>query len=130
MIHNIYIKEAADSVFSLFCSFFVLLCPTISSASFLVADDQEVLAFEAAIQRKCFHVAEDEWNTLEWLNDMGYLVSYSDDYAEVPDQARFFPSFFISRFQFPLLNNCSLSLAAAICVILMSGHISARTPST
>ena len=27
---------------------------------------------------------EDEWNTLEWLNDMGYLVSYSDDYAEVP----------------------------------------------
>ena len=56
----------------------------VMKASFLVADDQEVLAFEAAIQRKCFHVTEDEWNTLEWLNDMGYLVSYSDDYAEVP----------------------------------------------
>ena len=61
-----------------------VLKPEVMKASFLVADDQEVLAFEAAIQRKCFHVAEDEWNTLEWLNDMGYLVSYSDDYAEVP----------------------------------------------
>ena len=61
-----------------------VLKPEVMKASFLVADDQEVLAFEAAVQRKCFHVSEDEWNTLEWLNDMGYLVSYSDDYAEVP----------------------------------------------
>ena len=61
-----------------------VLKPEVMKASFLVADDQEVLAFEAAIQRKCFHVAEHEWSTLEWLNDMGYLVSYSDDYAEVP----------------------------------------------
>ena len=61
-----------------------VLKPEVMKASFLVADDQEVLAFEAAIQRKCFHVAEHEWSTLERLNDMGYLVSYSDDYAEVP----------------------------------------------
>ena len=37
-----------------------VLKPEVMKASFLVADDQEVLAFEAAIQRKCFHVAEDE----------------------------------------------------------------------
>ena len=28
--------------------------------------------FWGQLFRKCFHVAEDEWNTLEWLNDMGY----------------------------------------------------------
>lgn len=61
-----------------------VLKPEVMKANFLAADDQEVLAFEAAVQRKCFHVAEGEWDTLEWLNDMGYLVSYSDDYAEVP----------------------------------------------
>lgn len=61
-----------------------VLKPEVMKANFLVADDQEVQAFEAAVQRKCFHVAEGEWATLEWLNDMGYLVSYSDDYAEVP----------------------------------------------
>ena len=61
-----------------------VLKPEVMKACFLVADDQEVQAFEAAVQRKCFHVTEDEWDTLQWLNDMGYLVSYSDDYAEVP----------------------------------------------
>lgn len=61
-----------------------VLKPEVMKANFLVADDQEVLAFESAVQRKCFHVAEGEWDTLQWLNDMGYLVSYSDDYAEVP----------------------------------------------
>lgn len=61
-----------------------VLKPEVMKANFLVADDQEVQAFEAAVQRKCFHVTEGEWDTLEWLNDMGYLVSYSDDYAEVP----------------------------------------------
>lgn len=61
-----------------------VLKPEVMKANFLVADDQEVLAFESAVQRKCFHVAEGEWATLQWLNDMGYLVSYSDDYAEVP----------------------------------------------
>ena len=61
-----------------------VLKPEVMKANFLVADDQEVQAFEAAVQRKCFHVADGEWATLEWLNDMGYLVSYSDDYAEVP----------------------------------------------
>ncbi len=63
-----------------------VLKPEVMKANFLVADDQEVLAFESAVQRKCFHVAEDEWDTLQWLNDMGYLVSYSDDYAEVPEE--------------------------------------------
>ena len=61
-----------------------VLKPEVMKANFLAADDQEVLAFEAAVQRKCFHVADGEWATLEWMNDMGYLVSYSDDYAEVP----------------------------------------------
>ena len=61
-----------------------VLKPEVMKANFLAADDQEVLAFEAAVQRKCFHVTDGEWATLEWLNDMGYLVSYSDDYAEVP----------------------------------------------
>ena len=61
-----------------------VLKPEVMKANFLVADDQEVLAFESAVQRKCFHVAEGEWDTLQWLNDMGYLVSYNDDYAEVP----------------------------------------------
>ena len=61
-----------------------VLKPEVMKASFLIADDQEVQAFEAAVQRKCFHVTEGEWDTLQWLNDMGYLVSYSDDYAEVP----------------------------------------------
>ena len=63
-----------------------VLKPEVMKASFLVADDQEVQAFEAAVQRKCFHVTEGEWDTLQWLNDMGYLVSYSDDYAEVPEE--------------------------------------------
>lgn len=61
-----------------------VLKPEVMKASFLVADDQEVLALRQLFKGKCFHVAEDEWNMLEWLNDMGYLVSYSDDYAEVP----------------------------------------------
>lgn len=63
-----------------------VLKPEVMKTSFLVADDQEVQAFEAAVQRKCFHVTEGEWDTLQWLNDMGYLVSYSDDYAEVPEE--------------------------------------------
>ena len=54
-----------------------VLKPEVMKANFLAADDQEVLAFEAAVQRKCFHVTDGEWATLEWLNDMGYLVSYS-----------------------------------------------------
>ncbi len=61
-----------------------VLKPEVMKANFLAADDQEAEAFEGAVRRKCFHVAAGEWDTLGWLNDMGYLVSYSDDCAEVP----------------------------------------------
>ena len=89
-----------------------VLKPEVMKACFLVADDQEVQAFEAAVQRKCFHVTEGEWDTLQWMNDMGYLVSYSDDYAEVPAEVAAVydeintPEFQILRSQVNWMRDC------------------------
>lgn len=51
---------------------------------FLQADEWEADAFEAVLDKNCFLAEETDWIKLGWLSDAGYVVSYSDHYAEVP----------------------------------------------
>ena len=52
---------------------------------FLQADEWEADAFEAVLDKKCFLAEETDWIKLGWLSDAGYVVSYSDHHAEVPE---------------------------------------------
>jgi len=52
---------------------------------FLQADEWEADAFEAVLDKKCFLAEEADWIKLGWLSDAGYVVSYSDHHAEVPE---------------------------------------------
>lgn len=53
---------------------------------FLQADEWEIEAFDRATERKCFPATHKDWKELEWFSNKGYIVAYSDNYAEVPQE--------------------------------------------
>lgn len=72
-------KEAlVETIFS------YVMSPEGMKEIFLQADEWEADAFEEILDKKCFSATEEDWIKLGWLSDAGYVVSYSDHYAEVP----------------------------------------------
>ena len=53
---------------------------------FLQADEWEIEAFDRATERKCFPATHKDWKELEWFSNKGYIVAYSDNHAEVPQE--------------------------------------------
>lgn len=37
-------------------------------------------------ERKCFPATHKDWKELEWFSNKGYIVAYSDNHAEVPQE--------------------------------------------
>ena len=46
-------------------------------------------AFDRATERKCFPATHKDWKELEWFSNKGYIVAYSDNHAEVPQDGNF-----------------------------------------
>ena len=63
-----------------------VLNPEIMKEIFLQADEWEIEAFDRATERKCFPATHKDWKELEWFSNKGYIVAYSDNYAEVPQE--------------------------------------------
>ena len=63
-----------------------VLAPEVMKEIFLQADEWEVEAFDRAAEKKCFLPTHKDWRELEWFSNKGYIVAYSDDYAEVPNE--------------------------------------------
>ena len=63
-----------------------VLNPEIMKEIFLQADEWEIEAFDRATERKCFPATHKDWKELEWFSNKGYIVAYSDNYAEVPKE--------------------------------------------
>ena len=38
------------------------------------------------LTRKCFLATHKDWKELEWFSNKGYIVAYSDNHAEVPQE--------------------------------------------
>ena len=63
-----------------------VLDPEIMKEIFLQADEWEIEAFDRATERKCFPATHKDWKELEWFSNKGYIVAYSDNHAEVPQE--------------------------------------------
>ena len=63
-----------------------VLNPEIMKEIFLQADEWEIEAFDRATERKCFPATHKDWKELEWFSNKGYIVAYSDNHAEVPQE--------------------------------------------
>ena len=63
-----------------------VLDPEVMKGIFLQADEWEIDAFEHAASRKCFLATHKDWKELEWFSNKGYIVAYSDNRAEVPQE--------------------------------------------
>lgn len=63
-----------------------VLDPEVMKAIFLQADEWEIEAFDRATERKCFPATHKDWKELEWFSNKGYIVAYSDNHAEVPQE--------------------------------------------
>ena len=63
-----------------------VLDPEVMKSIFLQADEWEIEAFDRATERKCFPATHKDWKELEWFSNKGYIVAYSDNHAEVPQQ--------------------------------------------
>ena len=61
-----------------------LLDPDVMSALLLDLTEEELNAFEAAIGKKRFLPADEDWNDLAAAYNLNYIAEYSDDTAEVP----------------------------------------------
>ena len=63
-----------------------VLDPEVMKSIFLQADEWEIDAFDHASTRKCFLATHKDWKELEWFSNKGYIVAYSDNHAEVPQE--------------------------------------------
>ncbi len=63
-----------------------VLDPEVMKSIFLQADEWEIEAFDRATTRKCFPASHKDWKELEWFSNKGYIVAYSDNHAEVPQE--------------------------------------------
>ena len=63
-----------------------ILTPETMKKKLLLVDDTQIRVFEDAMDRKCFAPTEEEWAALDWAGAAGYLVAYSDERAEVPQE--------------------------------------------
>lgn len=63
-----------------------VLDPEVMKSIFLQADEWEIEAFDRATERKCFPATRKDWKELEWFSNKGYIVAYSDNHAEVPQE--------------------------------------------
>lgn len=52
----------------------------------LHTDEWETETFEKYLEKKCFEPEEEDWIKLGWLADSGYVVCYSDNHAEIPEE--------------------------------------------
>ena len=53
--------------------------PEIAAKRFAIMPDENIQAFEAAMEKKCFHPTYSEYALLLPFISMGYIVSYPDD---------------------------------------------------
>lgn len=63
-----------------------ILTPRVMEQRLVTLGDEEIHAFERAMERACFFPTEQEWDALEAFFDMDYIVIYEDDYVEVPEE--------------------------------------------
>ena len=56
---------------------------------FLQADEWEIEAFDRATERNVFRLLIKTGKKLEWFSNKGYIVAYSDNHAEVPQEVNF-----------------------------------------
>lgn len=63
-----------------------VLDPEVMKSIFLQADEWEIEVFDRATERKCFPATHKDWKELEWFSNKGYIVAYSDNHAEVPQE--------------------------------------------
>lgn len=62
--------------------------PEIAAKRFAIMPDENIQAFEAALEKKCFHPTYSEYALLLPFISMGYIVSYPDDCFEAVKEAR------------------------------------------
>ena len=62
--------------------------PEIAAKRFAIMPDENIQAFEAALEKKCFHPTYSEYALLLPFISMGYIVSYHDDCFEAVKEAR------------------------------------------
>ena len=62
--------------------------PEIAAKRFAIMPDENIQAFEAAMEKKCFHPTYSEYALLLPFISMGYIVSYPDDCFEAVKEAR------------------------------------------
>jgi len=54
----------------------------------LEGDEEELDAFEAALEKGCFLPEDEEAEQLELFLELGYLTEYRDGYMEIPEEVR------------------------------------------
>ena len=65
-----------------------ILKPDVMEKRMLLLSDDEIEAFEHAIEKKGgYYPSYREMETLDRLYALSYVISYADDYAEVPEEA-------------------------------------------
>ena len=62
--------------------------PEIAAKRFAIMPDENIQAFESAMEKKCFHPTYSEYALLLPFISMGYIVSYPDDCFEAVKEAR------------------------------------------
>ena len=62
--------------------------PEIAAKRFAIMPDENIHAFETALEKKCFHPTYSEYALLLPFISMGYIVSYPDDCFEAVKEAR------------------------------------------